>query len=89
MYAGWEVRVLSLRSIGLVRFRHQIQIHFLKFIGTVYRKNLTLKRRQKRGKIQLKVSFVTMCISNTQINRWCPCCFPKDTIELIAAFMFS
>lgn len=67
MYAGWEVRVLSLRSIGLVRFRHQINL--LKFIATVYRKNLTLKRRQKRGKIQLKVSFVTMCIGNTQINR--------------------
>ena len=49
MYVKQEVRVLSQRSVGFVGFCHQM--HLLKFIVTVYRKNLNLKRRKKQGRV--------------------------------------
>lgn len=86
IHAEEEVRV-SERQVGFDGFCHQMNL--LKFLGTVHRKNVTVKRRKKEGRMQLKVNFVTMYMCNTQISSWQPCCFPKDIVTLIVALVFS
>lgn len=49
IHAEEEVRLYSERWVGFDGFCHQMNL--LKFLGTVHRMNITVKRREKEGKI--------------------------------------